>query len=217
MSTLGSISGHNLGAKPDAMNDILREKVLEYAKDFKTSWVNLGQALYSVYRDKLYYSWGFEKFEYYVEGELGIKKQQCLKLLKTYLFLEQDEPAYLKKEFTESRDPINVPGYESINVLRMAKGKKELFKDDYLKIKKDVFEKGKDAAAVRKDLTAIMKERKVIDPDEERAQRNEASIKKAINALNVFKRDMETLQLVPEAIVEEASKLLDVLEMEVQH
>lgn len=199
-----------------SMDDDLRDQLLQWAKEFKTSWVNLGRALYSVWRDKLYYAWGYEKFEYYVEQELGIKKQQCMKLLKTYFFLEQDEPAYLKREFAESREALNVPGYESINVLRMAKGKKEIKKDDYLKIKKDVFDKGKDATAVRKDLTAIMKERKIVDPEEERAQRNEASLKKVINALSVFKKDMETLQLLPDSIVEETEKLLEVLEREAQ-
>ncbi len=216
MNVANSLMNEKKKVKPDTINDTLREQVLEYAKNFKTSWVNLGQNLYSIHRDKLYHAWGYEKFEVYTEEEVGLSKQLCLKLLKTYFFLEQEEPAYLKEEFSLTRDAINVPGYEAINVLRMAKGKKELLKDDYLKMHKDVFEKGKDASVVRKDLTALMKERKVVDPEEERDKRSVASIKKVINALNTFKRDMETLQLLPEAILEETSGLLDTLLREVE-
>jgi hypothetical protein len=50
----------------------------------------LGQNLYTAWRDKLYYTWGFEKFEDYTQEELGFKKQLAIKLLKTYFFLEQE-------------------------------------------------------------------------------------------------------------------------------
>ena len=83
--------------------DKLREHIAQHAKDFKLSWVQLGQGLYSVWRDKLYHSWGFEKFEDYVVRELGLKKPLALKLVKTYFFVEQDEPVYLKKEFAGGR------------------------------------------------------------------------------------------------------------------
>ena len=49
-------------------SDDLRAHIAQHAKDFKLSWVQLGQGLYSVWRDKLYHSWGFEKFEDYVSG-----------------------------------------------------------------------------------------------------------------------------------------------------
>jgi len=201
--------------KKDVIGEILREQILAYAKTFKTSWVNLGQSLYSVWQDKLYHAWGYEKFEHYTQEELGIKKELCLKLLKAYGFLEQDEPAYLSEEFSEERDTINVPGYEAINLLRLAKGNKELLKEDYRKIKKDIFEKGKDASVVRKDLAALMKERKIVDVEEERDKRNEAAIKKALNALGIFKRDMETLQLIPEDIVSQANSLISKLEEQI--
>lgn len=203
-------------SRPDFINDTLREQVLEYAKNFKTSWLSLGQNLYSIHRDQIYQSWGFEKFENYVEEEVGLSKTVCLKLLKTYFFIEQDEPEYLAQDFVSSRDTINVPGFDAINVLRMAKSKKELLADDYSQLRKAVFEKGKDAPEVRKELTSIMKERKIVDPDEERDERNVKSIKKVINALSVFKRDMETLQLLPDAILEDTSQLLDTLQREVE-
>ena len=186
----------------------LRVHLAAHAKDFKLSWVLLGQGLYSVWRDKLYTAWGFDKFEDYCVRELGLKKPLALKLVKTYFFVEQDEPMYLKKEFSESREASVVPGYESLDVLRRARGHKELTREDYTKLRKDIFEKGKDAAIVRKDLTTIIKERKKIDPDQAREDRHEQSIRRLVAALRSFKKDMETLKLAQPDIIKETESLL---------
>lgn len=212
MDSLEVLSDKRTENKADVTSELLRNQILDYSKNFKTSWVNLGQALYSVYRDKLYYAWGYDKFEYYTEQEVGLQKQMSLKLLKTYCFLESEEPAYLEKEFSATREAAQVPGYEAVNVLRLAKQKKELLGDDYVKLRKDVFDKGKDASVVRKDLVAMMKERKPIDPEEERDKRNEASIRRLYNALDSFKKDMEVLKLIPDNIIDEANDLMSKLE-----
>jgi len=198
----------------DVIGDVLRNQLLDYSKDFKTSWIGLGQSLYAVWEDKLYHGWGFEKFEDYTEGELGLQKNVAMKLLKTYLFIEQHEPDYLTDDFKLDRDALQVPGCEEVNVLRMARNKKELNKDDYFQLKKAVFEKGCSAAEARKELTAIMKERKPIDPEEEREQRHESSIRKLLSSLKMFKKDMEALKLIPHEIIEEAKGLIGHLETE---
>ncbi len=198
--------------KDNVLAEAIREELVDHAKAFKTSWMHLGQGLYSVWRDKMYFAWGYEKFEDYVVKELGLKKPLALKLVKTYFFVEQEEPAYLKKEFSESREATVVPSYESLDVLRLARKRKELNRDDYVKLRKDIFEKGKEASEVRKDLTAIIKERKQVDPDEEREMRHQQSVKRFLNALKTFKQDMETLKLMEADIVDEADELLKKLE-----
>ena len=190
----------------------LRAHVAQHAKDFKLSWVLLGQGLYSIWRDKLYHSWEFEKFEDYCVRELGLKKPLALKLVKTYFFVEQDEPVYLKKEFSETRETANIPSYEGLDVLRLARTRKELTREDYTKLRKDIFEKGKEASIVRKDLTAIIKERKKIDPEQAREARHEQSVRRLVAALRSFKKHMETLKLVEPGIIEEAEGLLKRLE-----
>ena len=198
--------------KTDLNAEALRMELAEYAKDFKLSWVHLGQGLYSVYRDKLFHAWGFEKFEDYVIRELGLKKPLALKLVKTYFFVEQEEPAYLKKEFSEAREASVVPNYDGLDVLRLARRRNELTRDDYSKLRKDIFEKGKDSSVVKKDLTAMIRERKQLDPDEEREKRHQASVKRFLGALKNFKNDMDTLKLIEADIVEEAEVLLKKLE-----
>lgn len=198
--------------KISEQSEHLRASIAEHAKVFKLSWVQLGQGLYSVWRDKHYQAWEFDKFEDYVVRELGMKKPLALKLVKTYFFVEQDEPVYLKKEFAENRETAVIPGYESLDVLRLARSHKELSREDYTKLRKDIFEKGKEASLVRKDLTAIIKERKKVDPIQERESRHEQSIRRLVTALRSFKKDMETLKLADPEIVDEAEELLKRLE-----
>jgi len=212
MESLESTTDQRSKKRPDVPSELLRSQIRKHSKNFKTSWVNLGQALYSIWKDKLFYVWGYDKFEYYVEQEVGLPKQLSLKLLKSYFFLEQEEPDYLKREFNEARDAFKVPGYEAVNVLRLAKQRKELLKDDYLKLKRAVFDKGRNASLVRQDLMAILRERKPIDPEEERERRNESAIRRLVNALNSFEKDMEVLKLIPDDIADEAKKLMTKLE-----
>lgn len=212
MESLESTMDQRSKKRPDVPSELLRSQIRKHSKSFKTSWVNLGQALYSVWKDKIFYVWGYDKFEYYVEQEVGLPKQLSLKLLKSYFFLEQEEPDYLKREFNEACDASKVPGYEAVNVLRLAKQRKDLLKDDYLKLKRAVFDKGKNASLVRQDLMAILRERKAIDPEAERDKRNELAIRKLVNALNSFKMDMEVLKLISDDIVDEAKQLMTKLE-----
>ncbi|MFP4473890.1 MAG: hypothetical protein ACLFPX_08540 [Candidatus Omnitrophota bacterium] len=203
------------GSLNAATADQIREQITEYCKEFKTSWVKLGQTLYPVWKDKLFYAWGFDKFEYYTKEELGLKKSTALKLLKTYFFIEQNEPNYLHKEFSQEREAAKVPGCEEVNVLRLARGKKELNKDDYRQLREAAFQKGTDASGLRKDLTAMMKEREEIDPDEERERRNQQAIRRLANALLTFSKDMETLKLADPELVAEAKDLLGKLQGQV--
>jgi len=105
---------------------------------------------------------------------------------------------------------------DAISVLRLAKSKKELTKDDYTELRKQVFDKGRAAGLVRKDLTMMMKERKKIDPDEEREQRNTAAVRRFMNAIRSFKKDAEALKLIKSDLVKKADELFRELESSVE-
>lgn len=199
---------------PNPMADEIRGRIVAYSKNFKTSWIGLGQMLFAVYQDKLYYGWGYDKFDDYIEKEVCINKTTAKKLLKSYIFIESDEPSYLNKSYPEDKPSLNVPGYEEINFLRLAKDHKEMDHASYGMLKKAVFEKGKVATEARKDLTQMMKERKEVDPEEERDKRRVSSLKQLIHSLKAFERDMETTKLVPAALVDNARELLIRLEKE---
>lgn len=212
METPAAASGNRFKKNESMIDNAIRDRVLQFSREFKTSWIKLGQSLYTVWEDKLFHAWGHEKFEHYCKNEVGLKKEISLKLLKTYFFIEQEEPNYLKEDFAEDREPVKVPGFEEANVLRLARQKKELTKDDYNAIRKAIFEKGKDASGARKDLTQLMKERKEVDPDEERDLRQQAALRKLLNSLKSFKKDSEALRLLPDDIIEEARGFMEKLE-----
>jgi tyrosyl-tRNA synthetase len=195
--------------------DSVRAFALECAKDFKTSWISLGQALYSIWNDKLYKEWGYQQFETYSVKEIGIKKETAMKLLKSYGFLEKEEPKYLDKEHMKNQEPIKLPNYEAVNVLRMVKGKEAVVgKQEYENLKKDVFEKGRDAKDLKKDLTALIKQREEVDPEEARHKSRQMVIRRLVSALQAVKKDAEVLKVLPADIIDQTEKLIKKIEIE---
>lgn len=192
-----------------------RRHVLQTAKDFKTSWIELGRGLYAVWKDKLYKEWGYATLEAYTAKEIGIKKITALKLLRSYYFLEKEEPDYLRSEAIASTDSAQVPNYESIDVLRMAKNKKDLDSSDYAHLKKEIFEKGKDASEVKKDLTALIRQRRELDPDGARKEHSLLVLKRFLGTLKALKREIEVSKLASASVIKEAQDLIARIESEI--
>lgn len=193
----------------------LRFHILESAKNFKTSWVELGRALYSVWKDKLYKEWGYANFDTYVSREIGIRKQTAMKLLRSYYFLEREEPEYLKENYVESASVAKLPGYESIDILRLAKNKKNLDNQDYVQLKKEIFEKGKDARELRRDLTTLMKQREELEPEEAWQKKKLSTVKRFLTVLKSLKNEIETAKLLPSSLIKEVAGLISKLEAEI--
>jgi hypothetical protein len=193
----------------------LRYKVLESVKNFKTSWIELGQVLYSVWKDKLYKEWGYVNFDTYSSKELGIRKQTAMKLLKSYYFLEKEEPGYLQKDYVQSTDAVLIPQMESVNMLRLAKNKKILDEHDYHSLKKQIFEKGKDAAEVRKELTSLIRQREELSPEEAWEKRKLASVKRLLSVLKSLRQELEEAKLTSANILKEISVLIKRIEAEI--
>lgn len=190
----------------------LRYHILQDAKNFKTSWVSLGRALYAVWKDKLYKEWGYTDFDLYTSREIGLRKPTALKLLRSYYFLEKEEPEYLTRDYAESAQAANIPGYEAIDVLRLAKNKKDLDAEDYAQIKKEIFEKGKDVSQVKKDLTALIRQRQELEPEAAYQKRRLATLRRFLGTLKALKQEAELSKLLPAPLIREAADLIRKLE-----
>jgi hypothetical protein len=190
----------------------IRYQILQNAKNFKTSWIELGRSLYSVWRDKLYKEWGYVTFEAYTSKEIGLKKTTVMKLLRSYYFLEKEEPAYLDKGHMMKAETASIPTYESVNLLRLAKKKSLIDENDYVYLRRNVLEKGKDVAEVRKDLTMLMRQREEFTPQEAREQRRVVMVKRFLSTLKALKRELEAAKIVPASVIKEASNLIDKIE-----
>jgi len=193
----------------------LRYHILESAKNFKCSWIELGRSLYSAWKDKSYKEWGYSSFEVYASREIGIRKQTAMKLLKSYYFLEKEEPQYLKNEYAALAQPANIPSYESVNILRQAKNNKSLDGDDYSDLKKEVFEKGKDAQEVKKNLGVIIRQRQELDPEAAQEKKRSMVIKRLLGQLRMLKQEVSVLKLLPVSLVKDLDKLIKDIDQEI--
>jgi len=193
----------------------LRYQVLGNAKKFKTSWIELGQILYTVWKDKLHKGWGYSEFDTYTSKEIGIQKQTALKLLRSYAFLEKAEPRYLKKEYTEEVNAAQVPTYEAVDVLRRASANKEIDKEDYARIKKYVLEKGKDAREAQKDLTEMIKKNEELQPEEIHQKKSMVRVKRFLSLLKSIKQEIRASKTLPVKIADETDKLINMIESEI--
>jgi hypothetical protein len=215
MEQLKTKSMRNIEEKMTGLDEnSLRYRILQDAKNFKTSWVSLGRALYAVWKDKLYKEWGYSTFDIYTSREIGLRKQTALKLLRSYYFLEKEEPQYLTSDYTESAEAANIPGYEAIDVLRLAKNKKDLDAEDYTRIKKEIFEKGKDVSQVKRDLTSLIRQRQELEPEEAYKKRRLATVRRFLGTLKALKQEAELSKLLPAPIIKEAADLIRKLEAE---
>jgi len=204
----------NIEEKMESLDtNSLRYHILESAKNFKISWIELGRSLYSVWRDKLYKDWGFSTFDIYTAKEIGIRKPTAMKLLRSYYFLEKEEPAYLKNDYTEA---AKVPSYEAVDLLRKAKDKKTLDAQDYSKLKKEIFEDGKDIQSVKRDLTSLIRQREELEPQEAYKRKRVATLRRFIGSLKALKQEAEISKLLPMALIKDAGELIKKIEQELE-
>ncbi|MCX5714882.1 MAG: hypothetical protein NT033_08835 [Candidatus Omnitrophica bacterium] len=192
----------------------LRYHVLESAKNFKTSWIELGRSLYSVWKDKLYKDWGYGSFDIYTAKEIGIRKPTAVKLLRSYYFLEKEEPQLLNKEHTHGLKPAQVPSYEAIDVLRQAKNKKTIDAEDYANLKRDIFEKAKDHREVKKDLTALIRQRQELEPEEAWEKRRSGTLRRFLGTLKALKQEAEISKILPAPLLKEVGDLIKKIEVQ---
>jgi len=193
----------------------LRYHILESAKNFKCSWIELGRSLYSVYKDKMYKEWGYLNFDIYVAREIGIRKQTAMKLLKSYYFLEKEEPQYLKTDYTESSQPANIPSYESVDILRQVKNKKVFDDDDYSNFKKEIFEKGRDARELKKNIGVIIRQRQELEPQEAQEKRKRAMVNRLLGQLRLLKQEVQVLKLLPAPLIKDLDILIKNIDTEI--
>jgi hypothetical protein len=138
-----------------------------------------------------------------------------MKLLKSYYFLEKEEPQYLRKEYYEEANANLVPTYEAIDVLRLAKNKKILDENDYSDMKKSIFQKGKDAREVKRELTSLIRQRQELEPEEAWEKRKFSTVRRFLGVLKALKTEIEQSKLLPAPLIKEAAVLIKKLEEEI--
>lgn len=187
----------------------LRHEALEAAKRFKTSWIDLGRILWTVYKEKKFREWGYLTFEAYCAKEIGIRTATAKKLLHSYYFLEKEEPTLLKKLTEEP--PAKLPQAESVNLLRLFSRKQDVPSENYQKVRSYVLEKGADPSQVRQEVKSFL-EASQSDPEAARAARRQTTLRRMVGTLKAMRMELDAAHMVPKKLLAEIESLAHKLE-----
>jgi hypothetical protein len=179
-------------------NDPERAEALRRARAFKTSWIELGEALTRVRRSGHWKTWGYESFEAYATRELMLRQQTVEKLTGSYTFLQKRAPSVLSRD--GMREPI--PSYQAVDFLRRAEANEDAPRGAVDEVRRRVIDDAAPAAAVTRAY------RDVVFPIDEagRRKRDTAGVR------NVAKRLRELLvetRAVPTKLAGEVTGALD--------
>lgn len=191
-----------------------RYRVLDTCRRFKTSWIELGEALFACHRDKMYAEWGYASFELYCLKELGIKQATASKLLKSYHFLETEEPEYIEKVRGEVAPEQKHPDLDSVNLLRLARNNKKFDEGQYRKIRKQVLDDAREPQEVRKELRMLSDAGPQKDPEEVRSERRGKFLKSLVRQLESFKLEAMGSKFLPPRLIDLMDELSEAVEKE---
>jgi vacuolar-type H+-ATPase subunit I/STV1 len=186
----------------------LRYQTLQSARRFKTSWIELGQYLQTVWRDKHYRNWGYTTFESYCSKEIAIKHSTALKLLRSYYFLEREEPSFLKTRLSDSEKVVKLPSCDSVDILRLAKDKKGLHEEDYKTLRYRVLDKGEEAKEVRSELRSILESYPEAQSEGEKRKKQQVTIKRLLGTLRNLKTEIELSGILSKKLAREIDQLI---------
>ena len=193
----------------------LRYQILQSARRFKTSWIELGQYLQTVWREKHFRDWGYASFESYCSRELGVKHTTALKLLRSYYFLEKEEPLFLTARLCDSSKVGELPPFESVDILRRANNSERLHEDDYQTLRYSVLDRGEDPGEIRSKMKNILASYEDSGDEAMKAKRHTTTIRRFLNVLKGLRREIEHSGMLSPRIVREVDRLIEKIETQI--
>ena len=186
-----------------------RFRVLAAARDFKASWVILGEILTTVRDSNAFKEWGYSSFEAYARRELRLRADTAAKLTRSYSFLKEHEPKAL-----ETRQEKELPPLDVVDLLTRARERAKVSDEDIQSIRQEVFEDGANPTR-----HAVVKRFREIDPDafrgKPRAPKEEGGSEDLRKALLLGER-FETLVTQHPALSDNAKQVLSQVVAEVR-
>lgn len=99
-------------------DDALRLDLVQRARRFKRSWIDMAQALVHVRKTRAYARWGYKDLYAYAEEELQLKRATVDKLTGSYMTIEQHAPEVLARDGVAQE----IPNVDSVDYLARALG-----------------------------------------------------------------------------------------------
>jgi len=129
--------------------DEARRSILERARMFKASWVELGEALSLLARNQEYRAWGYKSLTEYCQKELHIREATVYKLVGNFNFLSSHEPNLLKHD-----NIVRLPDPDSLRVLAKARDEKNMDEAAYASLRESALTQGRAAATLHRKMRA---------------------------------------------------------------
>lgn len=156
-------------------NDPARAAIIACTRRFKSSWIELAEALIDVRRENSWKGWGFTSFDDYTRLELRLKRETVEKLMGSYAFLQRRAPRVLERDGLEEA----IPSYQAVDYLRRAEAQDDAPEEALEGIRQKVLEENAPLPSVAKQFSA-----QVFPIDEaEKKRRDAAAIKNVANRL----------------------------------
>ena len=181
-----------------------RYVVLDKAKQFKSSWVELGEKLLQVSSKGRFKEWGYDSFDEYCVQEIRIKRGTAEKLTMAYRFMEKEEPALMSKR--EELKPL--PDYRSVDLLRKAKEEKGFSEEEYGKLRKSVVEEQRSHPTVAKQYKEVAALREEVNP--------QAPVKASLSAARRLDSALRGLEEPPALFLAQVGEMITHLEEELE-
>ncbi len=174
-----------------------RYRVLNSARQFKASWVDLGEQLVTVNRGNLFSEWGYSTFEEYCSREIRIRKQTAQKLTLAFGYLQQKAPTLLEQKETRP-----APDYRSVDLLRRAEEEEQFSDKEFSDLRQAVLEENRSLPTIQK---------KFRDSVQSRLSLKESEFQAAKAALSSAKRLESILAALPDTGQEIRPLLADLI------
>ncbi|MEZ4598747.1 MAG: hypothetical protein R2940_03035 [Syntrophotaleaceae bacterium] len=184
-----------------------RYRVLDVARRFKSSWVELGEELLQVSRNNLYRQWGYDSFQDYCAREIHIKQPTAQKLTRAFQYLAKEEPELLSRR----KELKPLPDYRTIDLLRQAREEEDFSGEQYAELRRAVLEEERSHPAVRRQFKE-MSRANANDPAAEYLQ----ACRSALSAARRLAGCLESLEDLAGPCRESIAELISRLEDRVQ-
>lgn len=110
-----------------------RQEVIKKAKKIQGDWISFSADIYAIWKDKIYVDYGYENFESYMVGDLGMLPSLGKNIMKNYFYLENDHTHLTQPKAIEKH---KLPTVEAVTFLRNQKNKigKKISNEHYEKL-----------------------------------------------------------------------------------
>jgi len=117
-----------------------RVDILDKARRFKRTWIELAEALHGVNERESWVHWGFDTFDDYCRKELHIKKGTVQKLMASFRFLQSTAPRVIERSQQEPSAPV--PSLQAVDFLARAADRGAANEEVMSEMQQAVFEEG---------------------------------------------------------------------------